>query len=372
MRQKNITRKQFSALLFTALLSPLFRLLPRAAATAAGKAAWLSVFPALPGLLLLLALTSALRRALRPGEGAANLFLRVLGPGVGRLALLLYAAWFLFYAGFVLRSGAERLAAAVYRESGMEPFLLVMLLLCAVAALGPIRAVARTAVPLRAVLLLVLGLVFLASLSNLSRNNLFPLVLSTLPDAAPGALPILSVGGAAALFSFLSGYVDPPDRPVRWIIPSFALFLLVAMLLCLETVGSFGPGLTARLSYPFFTMLRDVSIFHIAQRFEAVVVALWVFADFILCALLLRCAHEALRTILGLPKPEGEPMRSLRRGRWLYLPEFAAVYAAARLIAPSAAALARWSDTIVPLTMDAFIFGGFGMLWLVGKLRKRL
>ncbi len=372
MREKLLTRKQFAALLFTALLSPLFRLLPRAAAAAAGKWAWLSVFPALPALILLLALMNALRGALRPGEGAANLFLRVLGPVFGRLALLLYAAWFLFYAGFVLRSGAERLAAAAYRESGTAPFLIVMLLLCAVAALGPLKAAARTAVPLRTVLLLVLGVVFLAALSNISPQNLFPLELSALPGAARGALPILSVGSAAALFSFLSGYVAPPERPRRWIAPSLALFLLVALLLCLETVGTFGPGLTARLSYPFFTMLRDVSIFHLAQRFEAVVVALWVFADFILCTLLLRCAHEALRTLLGLPKPEGEPLTSLRRGRWLYLPEFAAAYAAALLIAPSAAALERWSDVVVPLAADAFVFGGFGLLWLVGRLRKKL
>ena len=310
MAEKNITRKQLAATVFTGLLSPLIRRLPRAAVFLAGKGAWLSALPALALLLPLLALMSSLRGALRPGEGMANLMLRVLGPWVGRLALLLYGAWFLFYAGFILRTGAERLVSAVYQESGTEPFLWVMLLLCAVAAMGPLRATARTAALMRNILLWVLGLVSLFALSNISLRNLFPLTVRDLPGTLRGALPVISVGGTVALFSFLSGYAAPPERPYRWAVPSLALFLLVSLLLCFETVGAFGPGLTLRLSFPFFTMIRDISLFNIAQRFEAVVIALWVFADFILCTLLLRCGNEALRTLVGLPKPEGQVGRN--------------------------------------------------------------
>ncbi|MBR2717475.1 MAG: GerAB/ArcD/ProY family transporter [Oscillospiraceae bacterium] len=372
MKGSQITRAQFAAAIFTGMLSPMMGMLPRAAVRLAGKGAWLSAVPAFFGLLLLSALMNALRRGMPPGEGMANLILRVFGPAAGRVVLLLYGAWFLFYTGFVLRAGAERLTAAVYQESGTTPFILVMLALCAVTSLGTLRAAARTAVLIRSVLLAVLGAVALFALWNLSARNLFPLSPSDLPGIAMGSLPILDVGGAAALFSFLSACAEPPERSFRWVLPSLVLFTLISMLLCLETVGTFGAGLTVRLSHPFFTMIRDVSVFHIAQRIEAVVIALWVFADYILCSMLLRCAHEALRTLFGLPRPEGTPFFSLRRGRWLLLPEFGAAFAAALLTARSASALVPWSERYVPMLLCAFSFGGFGLLWLVGRLRKML
>jgi len=31
-----------------------------------------------------------------------------------------------------------------------------------------------------------------------------------------------------------------------------------------------------------------------------------------------------------------------------------------------------WMERLVPLAMDVFVYGGFPLLWLVGKLRKKL
>lgn len=372
MKNKPATRKQFAAAIFTALLSPMMRVLPRAAVTPAGAGAWLSVIPALPALLLLSALMTDLRRAAGTGEGMANTILRFLGPVFGRMLLLLYAAWFLFYAGFILRRGAERLTAAVYQQSGADPFILALLALCLLTALGAFRAAARTAVLLQSILFFALGLVCLFSLPNLSAKNLLPLSLSDAPGIACGALPVVTVGGVAALFSFLNAYVEPEDRPVRFIARPLALFSVVAALICFETVGTFGAALTERLSYPFFTMIRDLSLFHKARRIEAVVIALWVFADYILCTLLLRCAHEALRTILGLPKSDGLPAFAMGSGRWLYPLEAAAVFLAGHFLAPSSSWFSLLSERIVPLVMNCFVFGGFGLIWLVGKLRKKI
>lgn len=371
MRDTAVTRKQFSAAIFTALLSPLLRVLPRQSVSLAGKAAWLGVVPAFCALLILAALMNALRRRLRPGEGMANLIMRALGPVLGRLLLLLYAAWFLFYAGFILRSGAERLGATVYQQSNPYPFIFVMLALCLLAALGTLRASTRTAVILRAILILSLALVFLFALSNISLENLFPLGWMDAPRVVLSAWPIITVGGVAALFSFLNAYVEPVEKPMKWILPPLLVFCAAAGLLCFETVGSFGQKLTVRLRYPFFTMTRDVSIFNLSQRIEAVVIALWAFADFIICILLLRCANEALRTIFGFPKAEDLPHFSLRRGRWLFLPEAVAVYLCSQSFASSSFIFSVWSEKIVPLLSNCFAFGGFSLVWLVGTLRRQ-
>ena len=374
MREDSITDRQFAAAVFTAVLSPMLRVLPRIAAVSAGRWAWLTVPAALPLLLVLALLMGSLRRSLAPGEGAAGLFLRAFGPVAGRVLLALYAGWFLFYAGFILRSGAERLTAAAYQHSGPEPFLLATLAAALLAALGTLRGAARTGVVFRAVLLTVLGAALVLSLPNIEAANLRPLgpvPVRSLPD---GARSVAAVGGTAALFSFLRGYTAPGGRgAARLLLPPLALFVAVAAALCLVPVGVFGAALTARLSYPFFTMVRDLSVLGVTQRFEAVVIALWVSADFLLCVLLLRCAHEALRVMLRLPAPEGASApRSLRGGRWLLLPEAAAAGACALALPAAAEDFRLWSEQLVPLLMCLFVYGGFPLLWLVGKLRKKL
>ena len=372
MNDTAITRRQFAAVIFTAMLSPLLRVLPRAAVLTAGKAAWLSLLPAALILFGLSILMNSLRRAQGPGEGMAELILRVFGPAFGRGLLFLYAAWFLLYAGFTLRAGAQRLTATVYLQSGPDPFILVMLVLSLPPALGTLRATARMAVIVRAVLLAVLLFASAFAAPNVSAQNLFPLFPEDIPDILSGAWPIVAVGALAALFSFLNGYADPLKSPHGWTLRALALFSLVGMLLCIETVGIFGETLTTKLSFPFFTMVRDISFFEVAQRIEALVIVVWVFAEYMLCILLLRCAFESLRAACSLPRSEHLPTFDFRGGRWLLPVESLAVYLCAHFIAPSAAALQIWSERRIPLLMTAAVFGGFFLIWFVGKLRKKL
>ena len=66
----------------------------------------------LAGLLL-----GRLTRKRVPGEGLGGVLLRVLGRFGGTAAVLLYTVWTVFYAGFVLRAGADRFVTAVYPGS---------------------------------------------------------------------------------------------------------------------------------------------------------------------------------------------------------------------------------------------------------------
>jgi hypothetical protein len=126
------------------------------------------------------------------------------------------------------------------------------------------------------------------------------------------------------------------------------------------------------MSYPFFTMVRDVSLFNIAQRFEAIVIVLWVLADFMLCTMLLRCAYEALRTIFKLDKTENLPLFSLKKGRWLLWVCTAAAFGCSHLINSSSYEILALSNQILPLVSNILVFGGFSLVWIVGKARNKI
>ena len=101
-----ISRRQLSMLLFVSALSPLIRQAPGMAVQSAGSAVWLSALLALVPLPLAGLLLGRLTRKRVPGEGLGGVLLRVFGRFGGTAAVLLYTAWTVFYAGFVLRAGA--------------------------------------------------------------------------------------------------------------------------------------------------------------------------------------------------------------------------------------------------------------------------
>ncbi len=367
-----ITRSQFAACGFVALLSPLMRVLPQAGVVIAGKAAWISVFPACVVLIVLAWFLGVLRKQLLPGEGLADLFLRWLGPVVGRIVLLVYAAWLLLYAGFILQSGAERLVTSIYPKSSLAPFTIMMIIVCLIASLGTLRTTARMSTLLRAILLCALTFVFIFAARDISIEDLAPITRQEAAGILPGIWPYITVGAVASYLIFLSSYVEPIRKPGKWLIPSFCFYGAVAGLLSLEVVGVFGPGMTLQLSHPFFAMVRDISIIDTAQRVDALVLTLSVFADFVLCTVLLRCAHEAIRRVFSLPSPEDMPMLSFRRGRWLQWVEAAIVLAVTFLIPSSSDMLSEWSGKIIPISAACSVYIILPVIWIVGKLRGKM
>ena len=104
---------QLFALCTMILLAPLLRLVPSKAADIAGRGAWLTAPAALPLMLLYVLFISRFMMARNEGEGLAELSLRCLGGRAGKGALIVSALWLVLYAGFILRSGADRLITTI-------------------------------------------------------------------------------------------------------------------------------------------------------------------------------------------------------------------------------------------------------------------
>ena len=298
MREDRLSRFQQGALLWCAMVSPMIRQAPGAAAAAAGRGAWVSAVFALPlGAVLGLALGRFFpRRGTLSFRGAARLL-----PG-------LWALWTMFYAGFVLRAGADRFVSAVYPESEPWIFMAVMLALAVRAGLGSLRTLGRCAAVTAPVLGAMFLLVFLACVPNMESANLLPLTRSDAAGAAKGLWPLgcaMAVGVPLGALTAVRGR-GGSARPFTL---AFLGQGLLALALCVTTVGTFGPAMTARMNYPFFVMIRSIRLPHLLERVEALVAALWVAADFLLLALLLHAAAFsaalALRGCGGEKRPVG-------------------------------------------------------------------
>ena len=187
---KEPTRRQITAMCFLILLSPATRLIPGAAARAAGHAGWLCPIAAAPLCALVAVFISRVMKNKGCGEGLGEVILRAF-PRFGRCVLLIYGLWLALYAGFALRSGAARFIYTIYTGSSPWPFVAVGLAVGIVAALGSVKRLARSAELFRALLLLAVVPIIGFGLAQLDWDELLPVSYLDAPGVSLGALEVL-------------------------------------------------------------------------------------------------------------------------------------------------------------------------------------
>ena len=291
-----LTRRQYYALCTMVLLSPLLHLVPRKTTAEAGCGGWLCALAALVPLLLFAWMLEGILHRGRPGEGIGEITLRALGPVAGRVLLGVYALWFLLYSAFALRIGAERFIETVFPLSRPWPFVVTILAMAVCGALGRTKALFRASEIFLPLLMLVLALVLVFAVPGLDVKNLLPVTVQELPGVARSGLTVFGIGAAVLFFSAFTGGRTPPApgrgrAAVWWCVRICVLVTLLSAF----TIDILGAELTAKLNHPFFTMLRNVSLFHAVERFGALVIGLWVLPDFVLVSMLLTLAVNCLR-----------------------------------------------------------------------------
>lgn len=371
--KESYNRRQLLALAFVFAMAPVTRLLPRYSAKLSGSSAWLGPLIALPFLILFIMYISAFMDRRQAGEGLAETVLRSVGGTAGSIVLFLVAAFALFYCGFIVRSGADRYISTIYPAGGPLPFVLVMFAIGLLATLGPAKAFVRAAKLFAPLLITVLALVLLFSLATLKPANLLPLTGGGIPETLLGAVPVLNIlFGTLTYAAFLEG---PCPREQRRGAAWSGWALIICGFLALYTaaiIGNYGALLTENLSHPFFTMIRDVTIFRTIERIEAFVVALWVYPDFIVLCTMLTLGSKCLRLSFGFrPQEEEKKFFDMKNGRWL-IPAGAVIAAAVALLLPKdALVMEKLSELYVPAANFAVTLVILPLCFLAGALRKR-
>ena len=350
-------------------LSPALRLIPERTSRLCGKSAWISVLWALPVLLLYVLFLRRFTSSADGGEALGSVILRCLGDTVGRVVLLIFAVWFLIYCGFTMRIGANRMITTVYTNASPALFISVAAALSLTSALGSesrIMRFARLAVPTVAAILV---LVLICASDELKAKNLLPLSGAEVLYSARGSVTAVDV---AVLPMYLSLFLSA-SRGSRT--DGMELFVIAVTALAfwmnISVTGSFGAELTARLTQPFFVLVRNIVVFRTVERLEAVVVSLWVFSDFILTSVCLCVSSSTVRLCMGKRCTyEGEKALDVNNSRWVIWLCALAAAVFALVFAPTQDILTLWSEKIIPYTNLILAFVLLPAVYLVGKFRK--
>ena len=351
------------------LLSPLLHLVPRKTTAEAGCGGWLCALAALVPLLLFAWILEGILHRGRPGEGIGEITLRALGPVAGRVLLGVYALWFLLYSAFALRIGAERFIEAVFPLSRPWPFVVTILAMAVCGALGSTKALFRASEIFLPLLMLVLALVLVFAVPGLNVNNLLPVTAQDLPGVARSGLTVFGIGAAVLFFGAFTGGRTPPApgqgrAAVWWCVRMCVLVTLLSAF----AIGILGAELTAKLTHPFFTMLRNVSLFHAVERFGALVIGLWVLPDFVLVSMLLTLAVNCLRAACSR---DGR-LFAQKNPPALVLLCAAAAGAGALFLAQNAFETDALQASVVPVVNIVLLGVGTVGMYLIGRARGKI
>ena len=239
----------------------------------------------------------------------------------------------------------------------------VTLLLCLPAARGRVRVLGRCAEILAPLLWAVFALVFLLGFKNVDAACL------RLPDSQPvgralaGMLPLTAALCSAVHLGFLADTAEQ-DKLAGPCAKAMAALGALGLLLSVTVLGTFGAELSGKINYPFFVMIRSLRILHLIERMEALVVAQWVAADYLLLSALLRSAARALTAAAAGPDREAD-------GRTVFGCAAAAALAG-RFCASTAFGLHALETGLIPRGNALLALGVLPLCFLAGKLRRTL
>ncbi len=356
-----ITADQLTSLAFTGLLSPLIWLIPHTAAESAGTAAVFSPLFAIPPLAVLVFLTFSFARRRTSEEGLADMIIRCLGNGLGRAVCALLILWFVFYAAVSLRTSAERFLSTIFPGGSLWVFMPITLGISVIGAAGRVRSLASSSQIFFRLIIFVLVVVFAFTLPQISRYNLLPYTYLDIPPAALGGLAVANAISPAIYVLFLAHKVKDSRINKKSILAHTGLMLVISFLMIITVIGNFGVAFTNTMQNPFFTMIRNISIFNVVERWEAVVVAMWVLTDFIFLSVLLTISKTLTRVVIPVKK-DGLILGVIS----------VAVFLLGMFMESNAFSFAKISQNICPTVNAVVVFGLLPLVWIVGFLRKKL
>lgn len=271
---------------------------PSPTAKIAGRDSWLalSLVPALYAALVALVALALARRF--PNQVLTEYIPEITGKALGKLLAVAYTAVFIILTSAILCQAAFFVQIAILRDT---PPMALALILSGVAAYGAylgIEAIARQNEmiwPLWTFSIIFLGVL---ALKDLNLLNLKPFLENGAMPVLRGGLLNIGYRGEVFLLLMFFPYLawkEEAAKAALWYLLITTLFHALALVI---TIGVFGDAATSRMLFPYYELARYISIAQFFERFQSLIVVIWIAGTVIkLAGFLHSCCIAAATTV---------------------------------------------------------------------------
>lgn len=248
--------------------------LPAISAQAAGRDAWMSpVVSTLPGVYLALVLVYLGRKY--PGQTLIQYLQTTLGTWPGKIIGLGYIFFFLYSNAFVLREFGELMVSLVMPQTPLLVFHVLLILLCAWAIRGGLEILARTIELTYPFLLFLFFIVVILTVNQMNLLNLAPVLEDGIMPVLRSAIAPTGWRGEIILLAMFLPFLARQERAGSCAVMSVVFVGLILAAVALANTAVLGDTV-ARLNFPTFALIKEVSMGNFIEHIESVFLAIGV------------------------------------------------------------------------------------------------
>ncbi len=276
-----ISVKQLLFVFTIIVSSPATRFLPKYSAVAAAQAGWLSpLISTIPFLMLIFIIDSLMKD--HKDQSMADIICKVMGKPLGKLFVLVYLLWTVWLSALYLRYYTERLTSSIYTTLNNNVIIALTLIPIAYMLRSGFTVIARMSEVLLPFIGAMLVMLSIFLLPKVRLDNVLPVSVNDIVPMLKASLSSTSILAYLFLLFFLS------DKLVNK--KSFKTFGYIAayvnissiMLVNFICIGVLGYTITRRAPMPVLITVKQISLMDTIENIEAVIIAIWIFADFTL------------------------------------------------------------------------------------------
>lgn len=260
---------------------------------------------------------------------------------------------------FRIRYFAEKCTSAIFTDVQTEFFIITILFVVYLICKNHIQGFARfTEFIWIPILLFIIGVLFILS-PQIKISNIYPVTIYDTGNILIGALPMLAFAVYFMGMLFLGDYVENKEDLFKCSKKYIPMAGVVAVSITLSTIGVFGYKLSQVSTQPYFSALKNIELFTVIERVEALAITFWLVTDIVLIVVLFYVVTTLLQKLFYLPKREKilTPM--------LFLEYILSLY-----IATSLFELEKYSRGIGSVIYIALGTVVPVLVYLVGRIRK--
>jgi spore germination protein KB len=204
----------------------------------------------------------------------------ILGP-CGKILGAMYVWFFLHRTSIILRELGEFLTAVPYPETPIIVFIAVTALFAAYAVYQGLETICTLGEIIAPVILDSVVLVFVMIAKDLDLSNLQPVLEDGLAPVLYGAFVIAARTTLGLFLWILIPFINESGKIRNSLLIIFLIFALHLSPSAIVTIGVFGLEQAKSLDFPFFHVVRMISIGDFLERIDALFVGFWVIGMFI-------------------------------------------------------------------------------------------
>ncbi len=279
--------------------SPATRFLTKSSAARAAQAGWISpVLCIIPFTALIWMIDSLVKKY--GNKSMAEIISIILGRYLGFAVNTAYLLWALWLTAMYTRYYAIRLTNSIYPNINDNILIILTLIPIAYMLRSGLTVIARMSEVLLPFIGAMLVMLSIFLLGKVRLDNVLPVYFNDIIPVFNASLGLTSILCYLFLMFFLG------DRLVNLkSLKSFgyiALYVNISslMLLTFITIGVMGSTVTERAPMPVLTAVKQISLMDTIENIEAIIVAIWIFADFTLISTLFIITLNIMKSMFKL------------------------------------------------------------------------